>query len=136
MELKDMKDLIDIYDAAREIDGAMGYLVGMGQHTGGAVGKLNRVYDIILRNTTAFNNKSNVQEINNVLFNLNVSAEERAKALLGVKKEEKKENNMSFELWLFAVKHLGQNFETTNRIYAQLSYGEKEILKKEYEETT
>ena len=133
MELKDMKDLIDIYDAKREIDGAVSFMIGAGQYTGGALGRMNKLYELIARNAAAFKKGAQDPEFNNILFNANLSSQERAEKLLGIKKQDKNDNNMSFELWLFAIKHLGQNFETAMRIYEQLSFGEKEILKKEYE---
>ena len=41
---------------------------------------------------------------------------------------------MPFNLWLFAVKHLGQTFDASKLIYDQLSNEQKEALLKEYEE--
>ena len=40
---------------------------------------------------------------------------------------------MSFELWIFAVKQLGQTMDAAKMIYDGLSEEDKERLKKEYE---
>ena len=42
---------------------------------------------------------------------------------------------MEFELWLFAVKQLAQNYAMCQMIYSQLSDDEKAELRKEYEAT-
>jgi len=42
---------------------------------------------------------------------------------------------MEFELWLFAVKQLAQNYAMCQMIYSQLSDDEKQELRKEYEAT-
>ena len=41
---------------------------------------------------------------------------------------------MNFELWLFAIKRLGQTMDVAKLIYDGLSEEDKERLKKEYEE--
>lgn len=40
---------------------------------------------------------------------------------------------MTFELWLFTIKRLGQTFDTAKMIYDQLPEDRKDELKKEYE---
>ena len=42
---------------------------------------------------------------------------------------------MNFELWLFAVKQLAQNYAVSQVIYSQLSQAEKDELHREYEAT-
>ncbi len=42
---------------------------------------------------------------------------------------------MTFELWLFTIKCLGQTYDAALAIYENLSDDKKEDLKKEYEET-
>lgn len=41
---------------------------------------------------------------------------------------------MSFELWLFTVKRLGQTFDAAKMIYDGLDERRQEEIKKEYEE--
>ena len=41
---------------------------------------------------------------------------------------------MNFELWLFAIKQLGQTMDAAKMIYDGLSDEDKERLKKEYEQ--
>ena len=43
---------------------------------------------------------------------------------------------MSFELWLFTVKRLGQTYDAAIAIYENLPEDQKDALKKEYEEAT
>ncbi len=40
---------------------------------------------------------------------------------------------MNFELWLFAIKHLGQNPDAAKNIFNNMSADEQEKLRKEYE---
>ena len=40
---------------------------------------------------------------------------------------------MNFELWLFAIKRLGQTMDAAQMIYEQLSEEEKDKLKEEYD---
>ena len=42
---------------------------------------------------------------------------------------------MSFELWLFTVKRLGQTYDAALAIYENLPEDRKEELKKEYDES-
>jgi hypothetical protein len=42
---------------------------------------------------------------------------------------------MTFELWLFAIKHLGQTYDAALAIYNTFPEDRKEELRKEYEET-
>ena len=42
---------------------------------------------------------------------------------------------MTFELWLFAVKHLGQTYDAALAIFNTFPGDKKEELKKEYEST-
>ena len=42
---------------------------------------------------------------------------------------------MSFELWLFTIKRLGQTYDAALAIYENLTDEKKEELKKEYEES-
>ncbi len=39
---------------------------------------------------------------------------------------------MTFELWLFAIKQLGQTYEMAQKIYEQLPEAEKKRLQEEY----
>jgi hypothetical protein len=42
---------------------------------------------------------------------------------------------MSFELWLFTIKRLGQTYDAALAIYENLPDEQKEELRKEFEET-
>ncbi|MCR4587696.1 MAG: hypothetical protein K5682_04745 [Lachnospiraceae bacterium] len=42
---------------------------------------------------------------------------------------------MNFELWLFAMKHLGQNPDASKNIFDNMPAEEQEKLRKEYEES-
>ena len=42
---------------------------------------------------------------------------------------------MTFELWLFTIRHLAQTYDATIMLFNQLSDEQKEALRKEYEET-
>ena len=44
-----------------------------------------------------------------------------------------KDNALTFDLWLYVEKHYGQTFDAAKMIYNQLSEGEKEALKEEYD---
>ena len=41
--------------------------------------------------------------------------------------------SMTFELWLFTIKRLGQTYDAAIMIYRQLSEDRKDELKKEYD---
>ena len=89
MTIKDMTDLIYIYDGFTEMEKAIYTITGQDNiyiYDEGAMGKISRVIDILRRNTSLYNPERDEDfeksEFAKVLDNKSLSPEERAKKLL------------------------------------------------------
>ncbi len=92
MELKDMTDLIRVYDAYKRIDHMMDLMVGRTLPDDGSVmTELNAVTEVIARNSVLFqrDNKDPMFDVENsehseVLNDKRLTAEQRAFRILGI----------------------------------------------------
>lgn len=93
MNVKDMTDLITIYDGVEEIEKIMELLCGTNEACGyneGALGKLSNIFNVIHRNSKLY--KPDYGELDNIkdehgnsildILDMKISAEERAKMLI------------------------------------------------------
>ena len=89
MGLRDMIDLVYIYDGLMEMEDALAIMTNSGEaymYENGAMGKISRVMDILTRNTNLYDpercDDMEESEFAKVLDNKGLSTEERAKKLL------------------------------------------------------
>ncbi len=92
MELKDMTDLIRVYDAYKRIDHMMDLMVGrILPDDGSVMTELNAITDVIARNSVLYqrDSKDPMFDVNNsehgeVLNDKRLTAEQRAFRILGI----------------------------------------------------
>ena len=92
MELRDMTDLIRVYDAYRRLDHVMGFLVGRVMPDEGAVlSELSVIEDVIVRNSALYQRDCkdpmfdmSQSEHVDVLNDIRLTADQRAFRILGI----------------------------------------------------
>ncbi|WP_022761891.1 hypothetical protein [Butyrivibrio sp. AD3002] len=85
MDLKDMKDLVVAYDAIEKVADAVEILCGE-KPAGGALDDLNGIVSVIIRNSYYYDHKEDPDHTRTykILDDTKLSAEERAKKLIGI----------------------------------------------------
>ena len=91
MDIEDMNDLLQVYDAKWELEDVVASLMGAGPYAfgfeDGIIGKISRVAQVIIRNSPVYDPDDDFhsQPIGRALDDRSLSYEERARVILGMK---------------------------------------------------